>query len=340
MGANESGAPWPSLAPFTPTNATGAEGSTPLPFATEEEEVLYLLGPVRDPMSTVIPMTLVYALIFTTGLLGNVCTCIVIARNKYMHTTVNYYLFSLSVSDLLLLVLGLPQELWMLWKKYPYVFGDTFCILRAFTSETCTNASVLTITAFTIERYIAICHPLKAHTMANLPRAVKTILCIWAVAALCSIPIAFQLGVIHQVSQLTGADMASSGQCAVKRPVPRTFEVATGLFFVLPMTVISILYLLIGYQLRKSSRTMAASKSNGSNGGTASGCGDQYQPSSHHRDSLAVPIATGRSRSDSCVPQSSHFRSGSNKHHSSSRRAVIKMLGKCIYMYIYIFPKA
>lgn len=89
-----------------------------------------LLGPVRDPLSTVIPMTIVYSLIFVTGVLGNVITCSVIARNKYMHTATNYYLFSLAISDLLLLLLGLPSELYTLWQRYPYAFGETFCIIR------------------------------------------------------------------------------------------------------------------------------------------------------------------------------------------------------------------
>ena len=179
-------------------------------MSQEAEEIL---GPRRDALTTVIPMTFVYTLIFITGLFGNLCTCIVIIRNKYMHTTVNFYLFSLAVSDLLLLIVGLPPELWGFWQKYPYVFGETFCILRALTSETCSNASVLTITAFTIERYIAICHPLKAHTMAQLPRAVKAILVIWVVSAISSVPIAFQLGIIYQVR--------SSGEDIYKRVMRR-----------------------------------------------------------------------------------------------------------------------
>lgn len=166
------------------------------------EEVLEIMGPLRDPLSTVIPMTIVYALILVTGLVGNFVTCTVICKNKYMHSSTNYYLFSLAVSDMLLLVLGLPQELWMLWQKYPFVLGETWCVLRALFSETCTNASVLTITAFTVERYIAICYPLKAHTMSQLPRAIKTILVIWVIAAISSTPISLQLGIIYQVSAL------------------------------------------------------------------------------------------------------------------------------------------
>ena len=167
---------------------------------TAEEEILSLLGPPRDSLNTVIPMTLVYIMILVTGLVGNLCTCFVIVKNRYMHTTVNFYLFSLAVSDLLLLIVGLPTELWAFWQKYPYVFGETFCVLRALISEACSYASVLTITAFTVERYIAICHPLKAHTMAQLPRAIKAILFIWVIATLSSIPISLQVGIIYQVN--------------------------------------------------------------------------------------------------------------------------------------------
>ena len=189
-----------SLSSASPTSTspdTMVLNETIMSIMNQEAEAI--LGPQRDALTTVIPMTFVYTLIFITGLFGNLCTCIVIIRNKYMHTTVNFYLFSLAVSDLLLLIVGLPPELWGFWQKYPYVFGETFCIMRALTSECCSNASVLTITAFTIERYIAICHPLKAHTMAQLPRAVKAILVIWVVSAVSSVPIAFQLGIIYQV---------------------------------------------------------------------------------------------------------------------------------------------
>lgn len=171
---------------------------------TEEEaihlEAIQLIGPIRDSLSTVVPMTILYMLILLTGTIGNVCTCVVIARNRYMHTATNFYLFSLAISDLLLLILGLPQELYMLWQKYPYVFGEFFCVVRGLSSETSTNASILTITAFTIERYVAICHPLKSHTMSQLPRAIKSILVIWAVSAICALPVAWQFGIIFMVS--------------------------------------------------------------------------------------------------------------------------------------------
>ncbi|GFY72197.1 pyrokinin-1 receptor [Trichonephila inaurata madagascariensis] len=180
---------------------------------TEEDEgnfsmYIFDFGPKRDSLSSVIPMTVIYVVILITGLIGNICTCVVIIRNKHMRTVTNYYLFSLAVSDLLLLIVGLPQELYLLWNKYPYVFGEAFCIIRGYTAEMSTYASILTITLFTLERYLAICHPLRTHTMSKLSRAIYMI-----------------------IACLSGSTLA---------------------FFIVPMVVISVLYVQIGVQLRES----------------------------------------------------------------------------------------
>ena len=123
----------------------------------------------RDPLYILVPITVIYAVILLTGLVGNVSTCVVIARNKHMHTATNYYLFSLAVSDLLLLVSGLPQEMYYIWwRGYPEMLGEAVCIIQGFAAETSANATVLTITAFTVERYVAICHPFQSHTFSKV----------------------------------------------------------------------------------------------------------------------------------------------------------------------------
>lgn len=76
-----------------------------------EDESLdsYLLrtrGPKHLSLSIVVPITVVYVFIFVTGVIGNIAVCVVIVRNNFMHTATNYYLFSLAVSDLTLLLLG------------------------------------------------------------------------------------------------------------------------------------------------------------------------------------------------------------------------------------------
>lgn len=47
---------------------------------------------------------------------------------------------------------ALPDEVYMLWfREYP--FDETVCKIHKFAAESFTNATVFTITAFTIERY-------------------------------------------------------------------------------------------------------------------------------------------------------------------------------------------
>ncbi|CAO1426919.1 unnamed protein product [Diamesa serratosioi] len=182
-------------------------------------------------------LTVIYIIIFITGILGNVVTCIVIAKNKSMHTAVNYYLFSLAVSDLLLLISALPDEVYTLWFQF-YPFGETFCKFHRFAAETFTNATVLTITAFTVERYFAVCKPFLSHTMSKLSRAYKFILVIWIVSMGLAVP---------QVN--VHSDYAV---CVPKNDYKHLFVVSTLLIFVIPMLIITILYILIGLQLRRS----------------------------------------------------------------------------------------
>jgi len=145
--------------------------------------------PLRDPLYIVIPITIIYVLILVMGLLGNIITCVVIVRSKYLHTSTNVYLFSLAISDLLLLLSGLPPEMNSIWRRYPDIFGEFFCVARGMAAETSANATVLTITAFTIERYLAICRPFLTQKWQNgLIRVVRQLVVIWACSIALAIP--------------------------------------------------------------------------------------------------------------------------------------------------------
>ena len=71
------------------------------------EEYLYNnWGSKQLSMHVLAPITVVYVLLFVSGVVGNVSTCIVIIRIPSMHTATNCYLFSLAVSDLTFLIFG------------------------------------------------------------------------------------------------------------------------------------------------------------------------------------------------------------------------------------------
>ncbi|XP_044731147.1 pyrokinin-1 receptor-like [Chrysoperla carnea] len=218
-------------------------------FQTRIDHLTKVFYPERDPLSILIPVTIIYVIIFLTGVIGNVSTCIVIYRNKSMHTATNYYLFSLAISDLLLLISGLPPEVYHMWSPWVYAFGETFCFVQGLAAETSVNASVFTITAFTVERYVAICHPFLSHTMSKLSRAIKFVVGIWIVAVCLALPQAVQFGIDEKY--LNGEIVQS--RCTITWIlIPHGFEISTFVIFITPMTAITVLYLLIGVKLRRS----------------------------------------------------------------------------------------
>ncbi|XP_013387203.1 pyrokinin-1 receptor [Lingula anatina] len=208
-------------------------------------------------------LTIVYCTIFVTGVVGNVCTCIVIARNNCMHTATNYYLFSLAVSDLMTIVIGLPPDLVLIWKPFPWIFGEPFCIFKNFVSEMTSYASILTITAFTVERYVAICHPIKSQTMSNLSRAVVIIVIIWVIACVCALPFPIFTRTFYDIFDHEGKPLEESLVCSISfeflEALRYMVQISAFVFFVAPMTTIIIMYILIGITLRKSAALARAS---------------------------------------------------------------------------------
>ncbi len=252
----------------------GPTESSHLNHSANESEVepvnlAAILGPRRRELYKVVPVTIIYCLIFISGIIGNVSTCIVISRNKYMQTATNYYLFNLAIADLLVLVLGLPLETYSFWSAYPWLFGETFCVIRTMAAETSTYACILTITAFTVERYVAICHPMWAQTMSSLKRAIKVIVLSWIVSGICSIPMVLQVGIVY-VQDNKGKDILDSALCNVDKAkaLEHAFEISTFLFFLTPMTIITVLYGLIGYAIKQSTLSRAGSDTSNRSGQT------------------------------------------------------------------------
>ncbi|XP_076079295.1 pyrokinin-1 receptor-like [Mytilus galloprovincialis] len=222
---------------------------------TVEDLLVLYLGEKRKDIGSVVVLTVIYAGVFILGIIGNLSTCVVIARSPYMHTVTNYYLFSLAISDLLILIMGLPPELYSIWEAYPWRFGEGFCIFRTFFIEMMSYSSVLTITAFTVERYIAICHPIKAQTLSNLPRAIRIICVIWILAAIFAIPYPVHTRLYHYVPY-NGTYLSASLVCNIPlkwlTQMKHVFQMSTFVFFIFPMALISIMYILIGRALSQS----------------------------------------------------------------------------------------
>lgn len=229
-----------------PLNTTG--NYTADPFT--EFNLSEILGPKRSPFF--LPVTGVYLLIFLTGLSGNLLTCVVIARHKKMRNPTNLYLVSLAVSDLLVLLFGMPLEIYDLWQNYPFPFGEGGCYFKTFLFETVCFASILNVTALSVERYIAVLHPLKTRYLSTNQHAKRVITILWAVSMTCAIPNTSLHGIFYLPER-----MEESAICTVLKPLwiyNMVMQITTVCFFFVPMMVISVLYLVMGVHLGRERR--------------------------------------------------------------------------------------
>lgn len=71
-----------------------------------DEYMMWMRGPKRMSYEVLLPITIVYVIIFVAGVVGNISTVVVISKIPRMHTATNFYLISLAISDLVTLLLG------------------------------------------------------------------------------------------------------------------------------------------------------------------------------------------------------------------------------------------
>ncbi|KAJ7990172.1 hypothetical protein DPEC_G00297560 [Dallia pectoralis] len=205
------------------------------------------------PTSTLIPVTIICILLFLVGVSGNTMTILIIQRFKDMKTTTNLYLSSMAVSDLLIF-LCLPFDIYRLWKYVPWVFGEAVCRLFYYLSEGCTYATILHITALSMERYLAICFPLRARVVVTKRRVQYIIMALWAFALLSAAPMLFLVGVEYDNN--THPDY-NTRQCkhtsyAISSGQLHTMIWVSTTYFFCPMVCLVFLYGSIGRKLWKS----------------------------------------------------------------------------------------
>ncbi|XP_056107360.1 neuromedin-U receptor 2 [Rhinichthys klamathensis goyatoka] len=246
----------------TTFNFTGDE-SGDCHLQTVDEVLFSFLGPRRSPFF--FPVTFTYILIFITGVLGNLLTCTVITKDRKMRIPSNLYLFSLAISDLLVLLFGMPLEIYELWQNYPFPFSESMCCFKVFLFEMVCFASVLNVTVLSVERYIAVIHPLKTRCFITNKHAQRVIASVWALSLFCAIPNTSLHGLQYQYLPERVLESATCNLLKPKWVYNLVIQVTTVLFYVVPMMMISVLYLLIGLTLGRGQKQRKDKLGNHSN---------------------------------------------------------------------------
>uniref|UniRef100_UPI00359006B3 G-protein coupled receptor 39-like isoform X2 n=1 Tax=Myxine glutinosa TaxID=7769 RepID=UPI00359006B3 len=147
-----------------------------------------------------------YVVLLTVGVLGNSITVYlalaVQVRRSCLQRAVRLHIISLAVSDLLVLLVGVPMDLSeLVW--YQFSGRDGMCKTYHFLWEICTYATLLNILTFSAERYLAICHPFRAKALSGA-RTKVMLGVVWLLAFFTGLPMLFGTGIENPLKQVDG----------------------------------------------------------------------------------------------------------------------------------------
>ncbi|XP_040431963.1 thyrotropin-releasing hormone receptor-like [Cygnus olor] len=195
----------------------------------------------RQPLELQVVTILLVLLICGVGIAGNVMVVLVVLRTKHMVTPTNCYLVSLAVADLIvLLAAGLPNisDVVASW-----VYGYAGCLCITYLQYLGINISAWSITAFTVERYIAICHAIKAQLLCTVSRAKRIVSSLWLFTSLYCL-MWFFLVDTTQVTFSDGAQVTCGYRVSRSLYMPIYF-LDFAVFYVIPLGLATVLYGLI-----------------------------------------------------------------------------------------------
>ncbi|XP_067301045.1 cholecystokinin receptor isoform X2 [Pseudorasbora parva] len=130
---------------------------------------------------------LLYALIFLLSVFGNLLIIVVLVVNKRMRTVTNSFLLSLAISDLMMAVFCMPFTLIPNLLE-DFIFGAAMCKIVAYLMGISVCISTFSLVAIAIERYSAICNPLKSRAWQTRSHAYKVIASTWVLSFLIMTP--------------------------------------------------------------------------------------------------------------------------------------------------------
>eukprot|EP00064_Thunnus_orientalis_P003009 superscaffoldBa00000236_g3017 len=226
--------------------------STSSPYTTTEIYLNISLAPPAYPcedwppvpMTTLIPS--IYSIICVLGTIGNALALSVLAHGSASRRTVaNTFMLNLCMSDLLFL-LSLP--LWAVYysRGYSWPFGWVACKICGALHNLNLYASIFFITCMSMDRYLAIVHPLRSQSARDPKRARLTCILVWVLAFVCTAPTL----ALRDIQHIPVLDVEA---CVIFYP-DHTWYLTLAIIkivlaFLLPLLVISCCYCAIGRHL-------------------------------------------------------------------------------------------
>ncbi|XP_046907317.1 galanin receptor type 1 [Hypomesus transpacificus] len=209
-----------------------------------------LLGIGTDNFITL----LVFGLIFTLGVLGNSMVITVLARSKpgKPRSTTNIFILNLSIADLSYLLFCIPFQS-TIYMMPTWVLGAFICKFIHYFFTVSMLVSIFTLSAMSVDRYIAIVHSRKSSSIRVAKHAFIGVVIIWIFSLAMAAPVMYYQNIFKRGENHTYCWEVWPDQIQKKVYVVCTFVFG----YVLPLLLISFCYAKVLNHLHKKLRNMS-----------------------------------------------------------------------------------
>ncbi|XP_068428973.1 trace amine-associated receptor 13c-like [Clinocottus analis] len=180
---------------------------------------------------------LIYVVLSSISLITvtlNLLVIVSISHFRQLHNPTNLLILSLAVSDLLVGLLLMPVEI--IYIEACWFLGDVLCTLYYLADYIITTASVANMVLISVDRYIAICDPLRYPTKVTKRRAQHCVCLCWIWSVI------FRIVLLHDHLKEPGRSNSCFGECVVV--INYVAGVVDLVFtFIVPILVIIVLYM-------------------------------------------------------------------------------------------------
>ncbi|XP_058470110.1 trace amine-associated receptor 1-like [Solea solea] len=186
---------------------------------------------------------------------GNLLVITSIVYFKQLHTPTNFLMLSLAVADLLVGLLVMPFSVVLFVSSY-WRLEDLLCKVRGSLDVLLCNSSIWNVWCISVDRYYAVCQPLRYRTKINVRVVWIMIMVSWSAATLNGI-----------ILSLKAPEKGhKNNKCAsIEVETQNTIVVAAVFGFGLPAVTISSIYLKILMVAHKQARSILNMDKSGAN---------------------------------------------------------------------------
>ncbi|CAF1462194.1 unnamed protein product [Rotaria magnacalcarata] len=174
------------------------------------------------------------------GIVGNLLVCLAIGTERRLHNRTNWFLFSLSVADMIVSGVVIPLAIVKEFTGF-WMLGPVLCDFWIFLDVCSCTSSIMHIVVISIDRYFAIKDPLNVRSRQEKRQICLLIILIWLIAIFLSSPM-IVLGAINPYNIII------NGQCLINNQ----FFVIYGsvVSFVIPLIIVILTYGLTVHRLK------------------------------------------------------------------------------------------